>query len=138
MNAASERSFLSSMPEPLAAAALVGGEEAAWEQADCAAAIEWLRNEGYAVLGTELWLLKKGQIVTSISTIGNPVLYCTSCDLLDDESWDEYVQRSAARDAKSVATFRFPEDSLETCPAYFNLCWADRKCFQSRGKFVQA
>ncbi len=128
--------ILSRMPEQLAAAALVKGEEAAWEQSDCAAAIDWLRNAGYAVLGIELWLLKKGQISTFISTLSGPVLYCSSCDPRKDESWNDYVERSARLAAESVAAFRWPEDSLESCSAYFNLTWADLEWFRTRNKFV--
>jgi len=136
MDAGSGLSPLNHMPERLTATALVSGEEAAWEQADCAAAIDWLRNAGYAVLGIELWLLKKGQISTFISTLSGPVLYCSSCDPRKDESWDDYVERSARLAAESVTAFRWPEDSLETCSAYFNLTWADREWFQTRNTFV--
>jgi hypothetical protein len=35
-------SVLAGFPEPLAAIAFVNGEEPAWEQKDCRAAIDWL------------------------------------------------------------------------------------------------
>jgi hypothetical protein len=135
MDARNRPAFLSHMPERLAAAALVNGEEAAWEQGDCAAVIDWLRNAGYALLGIELWLMKKGQISTFINTAGGPVLYCSSCDPRKGESWDGYVERSTRLAAAGIAAFRWPEDSLEPCPAYFNLTWADRQWFQARNKF---
>jgi hypothetical protein len=136
MDAGNGLPFLSHMPEQLAAAALVSGGEAAWKQDDCAAAIDWLRNTGYAILGIELWLLKKGSISTFINTLSGPVLYCSSCDPRKDEGWDDYIERSARLAAESVAAFRWPDNSLETCSAYFNLTWADREWFQKRNKFV--
>jgi hypothetical protein len=135
MNTRSKLPFLDGMPERLAAAALVSGEEAAWEQGDSKDAVEWLRNAGYAILGIELWLLKQGKISTSINTLSGPVIFCTSCDPLKDERWEDYVQRAARVATESIATFRWPEDSLETSPAYFNLTWADREWFRSRGEF---
>ncbi|MFZ2086629.1 MAG: hypothetical protein WAU92_19220 [Candidatus Sulfotelmatobacter sp.] len=136
MRSGSKLPSLSVMPEQLVAAALVSGEEAAWQQGDCEAAIDWLRHTTYPILGTELWLLKEGKICTFINTLSGRVVHCTSCEPLKDESWDDYTQRSARLAADSIAAFRWPEDSLETCPAYFNLTRADQRWFQLLNKFV--
>jgi hypothetical protein len=128
---------LPDMPERLAASALVNGEEAAWEQADCAAVIEWLRQASYAVLGFELWLSKEGGITTFINTLSDRVFYCASCDPHKDESWDDYVQRSARLATEGIAAFRWPEDSIEGPDiAYFNLTWANREWFQARKEYM--
>jgi hypothetical protein len=114
----------------------VNGEEAAWEQKDCLAAIDWLSKNGYAVLGFELWLPEDGGISTAIRTKAGPAIYVFSCDPMKSETWEDYVQRSAKEAAGHIGGFRWPEDSLEPPrPAYFNLCWADREWFRrSEGK----
>jgi hypothetical protein len=136
MDARIESPFPAGLPQHLAAAAFVSGEPA-WKQADCAGVIGWLRASGYAVLGWELWLVTNGAIHTLMSTGGGRVLYSASYEPLLQEGWDEYVQRSARLAAEGVLAFRWPEDSTEspdTVP-YFNLTWADRDWFRSRGKF---
>ena len=98
-------SFPPGLPEHLAAAAFVSpeGHEQAWKQSDCTQVIEWLSSNGHAVLGTELWLVKNGEIHTLINTKSGPVLHCTSCDPLPQEDWNEYVQRSARLAAEQIA-----------------------------------
>ncbi|HXX99274.1 MAG TPA: hypothetical protein VEI54_00040 [Candidatus Limnocylindrales bacterium] len=124
-------------PEELAATAFVNGEEAAWEQEDCLAAIGWLSKNGYAVLGFELWLPEDRGIRTAISTKAGPAIYVSSCDPKKGETWENYVQRSAREAAEHIGGFRWPEDSLEQPrPAYFNLTWADRNWIRnSEGKW---
>ena|SRR5215471_17892478 len=124
-------------PEELSAAAFVSGEEVAWAQKDCLAAIDWLSKNGYAVLGYELWLPENRGIRTSISTKAGPAIYVSSCDPMKGEAWEHYVQRSAREAAGHIGKFHWPEDSLEqTHLAYFNLTWADRNWFRnSEGKW---
>jgi hypothetical protein len=129
---------LTEMPEPLVATAFVNGDEAAWEQSRCGEVIAWLHDNGYAILGIELWLLKDGTISTFINTSSGQVLFCTSCDPVRNEYWDDYVRRSAQLATENIAAFRWPEDALETYRPYFNLSWADRKWFQSRNEFLES
>ena len=132
-----DREILVGMPESLAATAFKSGEQVAWEQADCARAIDWFRSKSYALLGTELWLLKNGKIQAGIYTSGGYTIFGNSCDPEENECWDDYICRSSNQAREAIAAFRWPEDSLEpSCPVYFNLCWADREWFQSSGKFV--
>ncbi len=79
----------SNLPEELTAAAFVNGGEAAWEQKDCLAAIEWLSKNGYAVLEFEPWLPQDSGIRTAISTKAGPAIYVSSCDPMQGESWDD-------------------------------------------------
>jgi hypothetical protein len=119
-------------PHRLAAAALVNGGESSWQQKDCLSAIAWLSENGYAILGFELWLVRDGGMSTAISTKSGPAIYVSSCDPTKGETWEGYVQRSALEAAERIGSFRWPEDSLEPPrPAYFNLCWADREWFCS-------
>ena len=131
-----ENPFPASLPDHLTASAFVSGEPA-WRQGDCTEVITWLSGNGYAVLGWELWLVTNGAIRTIMNTKSGGALYCNSCDPLPNESWSEYVQRSARLAEENVASFRWPEDSTENpdTAAYFNLTWADRGWFRSRGEF---
>jgi hypothetical protein len=119
-------------PQQLVAGALVNGEEAAWKQRDCLTAIDWFSQNGYAVLGFELWVVRDGRISTAISRKSGPAIYISNCDPLKGETWEDYVQRSAREVADRISAFCWPEDSLEPPrPAYFNLTWADREWFRT-------
>ncbi len=118
---------LANLPKPLSASAFVNGEDLAWEQKDCANTIDWLRKNGYAILGIELWLIEESGIRTAIRTISGPAIFVTNCNPVKGETWDSYVERSARDATENISVFRWPEDSLESPrPVYFNLCWADR------------
>jgi hypothetical protein len=120
------------LPERLSKSAFVNGEDVAWEQKDCADAIDWLCKNSYAILGIELWLIEENGIRTAIRTKSGPAIYVTNCDPVKGENWDSYVERSARDAAEKITSFHWPEDSLESPrPAYFNLCWADQDWFRS-------
>jgi hypothetical protein len=52
--------FPPGFPSELAVAAFRAGDEAAWPSVLAAAAVEWFSRHGFAVLGTELWVLGAG------------------------------------------------------------------------------
>jgi len=56
--------FPPDFPSELRVAAFRAGDEVAWPRILAAAAVEWFGTNGYAVLGTELWLLKDVAIQT--------------------------------------------------------------------------
>jgi hypothetical protein len=123
------------LPERLSATAFLNGEDVAWEQKDCANAIDWLSQNGYAILGIELWLIIDGGIRSSIRTKSGAAIYVTSCDPRERESWKSYVERSARDAAEKISAFHWPTDSVESpSPVYFNLCWADREWFRTHNK----
>lgn len=127
-----EPTLPTNFPEALVAVAFVSGEEAAWLQEDCLKAIDWLVENGYAVLGFELWLPEDGGIRTAIRTKAGLAIYVSSCDQIEGETWENYVQRSAREAASFIRAFGWPGDSLEPPrPAYFNLTWADREWFRA-------
>lgn len=126
-------------PESLVAIAFVNGEEAAWEQKDCHAAIDWLSLNNHAVLGFELWVVRNGRISTALSTKSGPAIYIYSCDPLKGETWNDYVRRSAKEVGNLIAAFRWPEDALEPERlVYFNIACASPQwfCANARDKFV--
>src|ERR1019366_3317791 len=122
---------LDQIPEELAKIGVRNGDEMAWKPDDCVAVVEWLRSTGRAVLGTELWRLHSGRVFTSIHTKSGPTIYCTACDPLQNERWNDYVERSARIAIDRIASFRWPEDSTEPpSPVYFNIDWADWAWFR--------
>jgi hypothetical protein len=124
-------------PERLSEIAFVNGEDVAWEQKDCAAAIEWLREANYALLGVELWIIKDSNIRTAIHTNSGAELYVSSCDPIKGETWRNYVERSAQDAVEHILAFVWPEDSLESPrPVHFNLSWADREWFRTRSEYA--
>ena len=126
---------LTSLPERLRSIAFVNGDDLAWKQKDCADAINWLSQNGYAILGIELWLIEDGGIRTAIRTKSGSEIHVTSCDPRERESWQCYVERSARDAAEKISAFRWPTDSVESPrPAYFNLSWADREWFRTHYK----
>ena len=124
------------LPEHLVSVAYTSGQELAWKQEDCAKAIDWLRQNSYAILGTELWLIEGDGIRTAIRTDLGPAIYVTSCNPIKGESWTRYVDRCAEEAAKITSGFHWPEDASEPQrPVHFNLCWADREWFRKSGEY---
>lgn len=131
---AMEQIFPANMPGEVAAAARVIGDEAAWQQSDCPAAIRSLAEAGYAILGWELWLLRTdGRVQTTVATKDGLAIWSASCDPLPDEQWGDYVQRSAQLAAEGIAAFNWPQNACEPpLPVYFNITWADRTRFRTQ------
>ena len=89
--------FPSGFPSELASAAFVSSNEAAWRPALAARAVEWLASNGYAVLGTELWLPHGGLIQS--------LLYFQNVDRKGNEAWDSFVSRAAAETLAYLIAF---------------------------------
>jgi hypothetical protein len=96
---------LANLPEPLSASAFVNGQDLAWEQKDCANTIDWLRKNGYAILGIELWLIEESRVRTAIRTRSGPAIFVTNCNPVNGESWDSYMERSARDAAEKISVF---------------------------------
>lgn len=119
--------FPSNFPQELAKVAFTSGNEAAWQQDESLSAIRWFAENGYAILGFDLWLAENDGIRTAISTKAGPAICVWSCDRTKGETWQDYVHRSAQEAIKAVG-FPWFKDALEPPrPVYFNLCWADQE-----------
>ena len=90
----------------LSAVAFVNGEEAAWQQKDCLAAIDWLSKNGCAVR-FELWLPEDGGIRRATSTKAGPAIYVSSCQPVEEGAGEHYVQRREA--AGHIGGFHWPD-----------------------------
>jgi hypothetical protein len=111
--------FPSGFPAELASAAFVSSNEAAWRPALAARSVEWLGSNGYAVLGTELWLPQDGSIQS--------LPYLQNVARKGDEAWDSFVSRAAA---ETLAYLRaLTPKFIEEGDVYVNVTWVSESDF---------
>ena len=130
-SAASSELFPPRFPSDLAGAAYRTGNEAAWPPKLVAAVVEWFSANGYAVLGTELWLLQGGAIQSlpiGLSRIpevhGNAVTHKG-----EKEVWSSYVGRAAAETLAYLKSFN-SLDIVEHGQIFFNVVWASESDYE--------
>jgi hypothetical protein len=116
-------------PSELGAAAFRIGEEVAWPPTLAVAAVEWFTRNGYAVLGTELWLLPDGEILKRTARTqrnhGNTVNRGT------EESWSSSSAgaEKTPRDSGNVQTLQYFRARSVT----FNPVWQRSRVPESCG-----
>ena len=113
--------FPAGFPTELASAAFVASNEAAWRPGLAARSVEWLGMQGYAVLGTEIWLPKEGSIQS--------LPYFQNVDRQGNEAWDSFVARAAAETLAYLGTFapKFVEEG----DIYVNVTWVSEAEFRN-------
>jgi hypothetical protein len=122
--------FPADFPSQLAAAAHLSGEEVAWPQLLAAAAVNWLSAHGYAVLGTELWVLRGGAIhALPIGKSGMNEVHSNTVNRKTGEPWCSFVARAAMETLAYLQSFD-PADIVELGDQYFNVSWADEAEFE--------
>jgi hypothetical protein len=116
-------------PSELATAALRRDREAAWPPKQASAVVQWLGNHGYAVLGTELWVLR-GTSINSlpIGRSGMGEVHGNTVNREDGEKWISFVARAAKATFAYLQAFK-PEDIIEKGEIYFNVVWVDEADF---------
>jgi hypothetical protein len=115
--------FPVNFPPALGNEAFANGGEVAWRPRFAAAAVEWFGANGYAVLGTELWLLKDGAIQSlPIGLSGMREVHGNTVDRQRKESWGEFVVRAAGETLAYLRAFR-ATDIIERGDIYFNVVW---------------
>lgn len=88
--------FPPKFPSELSDMAFVINDEAAWPPTLAVAAVEWFGAHGYAVLGTELWLLQGGTIQSLPTGLsGMREVHGNSVDRESEEAWSLFVARAA-------------------------------------------
>lgn len=97
------------LPEALRAAAFTVGTESAWQRADAIRVIGYCRENGVAILGSEVWLRGAGRPV-----IPSPYIYSsTTKPRRDNERWNQYVERTCEEAADYVRAFDWdPADTV--------------------------
>lgn len=85
-----------SFPAELASVVFSSGDEVAWPPNIAVLAVEWFGSHGYAVLGTELWIVQSDGIESlPMGRGGMRGVHGNTVDRQKDESWSSFVARSA-------------------------------------------
>ena len=115
--------FPPNFPAELAVAAFAAGDEVAWQPNLATVAVDWFGTHGYAVLGTELWLLK-GEAIQSlpIGLSGMREVHGNTVSRKGEEAWSSFVARAAAETRTYLQLFN-PSDVVEHGQVYFNVVW---------------
>jgi hypothetical protein len=120
-------------PSQLSDAAFVAGDEAAWPPAVAAQVAEWLGLQGYAVLGTELWVIRNGEIHSlPIGLSGLPEAHGNVVNRKPDELWAAFVSRAASETVAYLRSFN-PSEIVEPGDPVFNVTWVNEQEFQKLG-----
>lgn len=123
--------FPPNFPPELAVLAFKAGEEVAWPVSVSTSAVEWFGRHGYAVLGTELWLLKDGAIQSlPIGLSGMGEVYGNTVNRESKEAWSTFVARAAAETGAYLQEFN-PSDIVEDGQVYFNVVWVSEDEFKN-------
>ena len=122
--------FPPDFPSELRVAAFRAGDEVAWPRILAAAAVEWFGTNGYAVLGTELWLLKDAAIQSLLMGLsGTREVHGNTVNRGNEESWSSFVGRAGAETRTYLQAFK-PSDIVERGQSVFNVAWV------SEGEFT--
>lgn len=110
-------------PPELTSAAFVAGNEAAWPPIVAVAAVEWLGTHGYAVLGTELWVVRAGAIQSlPMGQSGMREVHGNTVNREKQEPWSAFVARAATETLTYLQSFN-PADIVEQGELHFNVVW---------------
>ena len=113
--------FPPDFPSELRDAAFTVHNEAAWPPVLAVAAVEWFGTNGYAVLGTELWILKDAGIQTlPMGLSGMREVHGNTVNRGKEESWSSFVARAAAETRTYLQEFK-PSDIVEQGQSVFNV-----------------
>lgn len=95
-------------PLELANAAFLVCNEAAWRHADVAPVVQWFGSHGYAVLGTELWVIRDGAIHSQPTGVsGKAEVHGNVVKRHDDEPWAAFVIRATAETVAYLRSFKW-------------------------------
>lgn len=121
--------FPPNFPPQLVAAAFISGTETAWRPAAAIEAVEWFGAHGYAMLGTELWLLQNGQIQSlPIGLNGEREVHGNIVNPEKNEEWGTFVMRSASETLKYLKALK-PTDIVEEGDLHFQVSWISKDDF---------
>jgi hypothetical protein len=86
--------------------------------------VEWLGQNGFAVLGTELWIVRDDGIQPGVFVNGVREIHGNSISHMRNESWDAYVTRSAEETLGYLYSFVMPPEAKQQGDVFFNVVWA--------------
>ncbi len=120
-------------PSELADAALLTNNEVAWQPTIAAQVVEWLGLHQYAVLGTELWVIRDGAIHSlPIGQTGMPEVHGNTVDRRANEPWAAFVSRAASATVVYLRSFHSRE-IVEPGEIRFNVTWVSEEEFEKLG-----
>jgi hypothetical protein len=123
--------FPPDFPSELRVAAFGAGDEAAWPPMHAAVAVEWFAKHGYAVLGTELWLLKDGAIQSLPTGLsGMREVHGNTVNRGNEEPWSSFVARAGAETRTYLQAFNVSE-IVERGQLVFNVVWISEAEFRN-------
>lgn len=95
-----------------------------------AAAVEWFSRHGYAVLGTELWVLEAANIQTlPIGVSGMREVHGNTVNRESQEAWGSFVARAAAETRAYLQLFN-QWDIVEPGAVYFKVVWVSEADYE--------
>src|SRR4029077_8927579 len=123
-NLMKDRLYPNKFPDDLKAEAFTAGLEAAWPNTSAIKVIDWLRQNGFAVLGTELWIVREDGIQPGIYVDGKREIHGNEVSRLQNEPWDSYVNRSGMETLRYLGIFEEPPEARKQGKVFFNIVWA--------------
>jgi hypothetical protein len=121
-----EKTFPPGFPPELAAKSFTTGSEAAWPLESVSKVVEWLGQNGFAVLGTELWIVRDDGIQPGVFVNGVREIHGNSISHMRNEGWDTYVTRSAEETLGYLHSFVMPPEAKQQGDVFFNVVWASQ------------
>jgi hypothetical protein len=123
-------SLPTNFPSELANLAHSLGDEVAWSPDHAVLAVEWFGSHGYAILGTELWVVQTDGIQSlPLGHDGMPGVYGNTVNRQKDEAWNSFVGRSAAETRAYLQTFDRSEIA-DPGQLYFDVVWLSESGFK--------
>lgn len=121
------------LPANLTAAALASGQDFAWPVAVSADVVDWLAANGYAVLGTELWVIKPNGNICSlpVGESGTAGVYGNTVNRQQSEPWQAFVARSHQETVAYLRSFK-SSAIREGGKCYFNIVFVSEQDFSRR------
>jgi len=117
--------FPSELPEKA-----LWSNEPAWEPHIAAQVVEWLGLHQYAVLGTELWVIRNGLINTlPIGQTGTREVHGNTVRRRANEPWAAFVSRAASETVVYLHSFQSRE-IVEPGKVHFNVTGVSEEEFE--------
>lgn len=87
--------------------------EFAWKREHTQKAIEWLKNNNFAILGWEAWIIEGETIIGSINTShGSETHGYAGLIKEPGETWPAFVKRSSEEISETISNDEWPKDAL--------------------------
>lgn len=119
-----------SFPAELADLAFSLEDEMAWSRDRAVLAVEWFGSHGYAILGTELWVVQTNGIQSlPLGHDRTRGVYGNAVSRQGDEAWNSFVARSMAETRAYLQAFNL-SDIAEPGELYFNVVWVSESGFK--------